>query len=286
SLPVLNLTGSRSPWASQPQSNPNPAQIGLTSKHLAYVIYTSGSTGNPKGVMVSHQNTTNSTLARTATYGRFGRFLLLSPISFDSSIAGIFGVLTNAGILFIGSADTIRDPSRLSDYIRDVQIESLLCVPSIYQQLLECAAAQDHGRQLSLVIVAGETCPPGLVTKSLQRKPKIRLFNEYGPSEATVWSSVYLCSNLAAKEIVPIGRPIANTRIYILDGYGQPVPVGVTGELYISGAGVARGYLNRPELTAERFLADPFSSEPGARMYKTGDLGRWLADGNIEFLGR
>jgi len=136
------------------------------------------------------------------------------------------------------------------------------------------------------VMCGGEALPGWVVRQYQERLPQVELHNLYGPTEATVASTAWTRSGEDELNIIPIGKPIANTRIYILDGAGGPVPVGVTGEIYIGGAGVARGYLNRPELTAERFVADPFAQEPGARMYKTGDLGRWLVDGNIEFLGR
>jgi acyl-coenzyme A synthetase/AMP-(fatty) acid ligase len=134
------------------------------------------------------------------------------------------------------------------------------------------------------LLIGGEAFPSALLAElqSLSRKPVLNL---YGPTETTIWSTVYQCREEEGR-VVPIGVPLANTQVYILDGWGEPVPVGVAGELYLGGAGVARGYLNRPELTAERFVVNPFSSEPGARMYRTGDLGRWLPDGTIEFLGR
>jgi amino acid adenylation domain-containing protein len=287
-LPVIDVTAEASEWRNEPETNPVPKDFGLTPNQLAYVIYTSGSTGQPKGVMVCHRNLVSSTFARKLVYGSFGRFLLLSPISFDSSVAGIFGVLTTAGELFIASINVIRDPSRLYSEIQRLGIESVLCVPSLYRQILEYSTNDNSSsqRHLSRAIVAGERCPVELVIKSTQNEPQVVLFNEYGPTESTVWATVYRCVGQSPKESIPIGRPISNTRIYILDAHGEPVPVGVAGELYIGGAGVARGYLNRPELTAAKFLPDPFTDEPGARMYRTGDLGRWLADGNIEFLGR
>lgn len=284
--PMICLDEEAAAWQGQSTVNLSPASIGLTPQHLVYVIYTSGSAGSPKGVMVQHQNLASSNFARKRAYGEFGRFLLLSPISFDSSVAGIFGTLTNAGTLLIATHAVVRDPYLLNDEIRRLRVESLLCVPSLYQQLLNYCATPEHEQLLFRVIVAGEQCPPSLVAKSAQKNPLALLFNEYGPTEGTVWASVYRCVDQSGKRSVPIGRPIANTRIYILDRQKQPLPVGVAGELYIGGAGVARGYLNQPELTAERFLADPFVADPEARMYKTGDLGRWLPDGNIEFLGR
>jgi amino acid adenylation domain-containing protein len=280
-LPMLDLTNTSS-WASQPQSSPEAISPG----HLAYVVYTSGSTGKPKGVMVSHQNLLSSTFARKLAYGASGRFLLLSPISFDSSVAGIFGSLLHGGTLIIASSDVVRDPLRLNQQVQRLGVESLLCVPSLYRHFLEHSASSENKKKLSRVIVAGEVCPADLVAKSAQHEPQVELFNEYGPSEATVWASMYRCVHPLGRQSVPIGQPIANSRVYILDRWGEPVPVGVAGELYIGGAGVTRGYLNQPALTAERFVPDPFAAQAGARMYKTGDVCRWLPDGNLEFLGR
>jgi amino acid adenylation domain-containing protein len=285
-LPTLDLTDAV--WSSQPESNLEAAgsKLSVGHGHLAYVVYTSGSTGKPKGVMVSQQNLVSSTFARKLAYGESGRFLLLSSISFDSSVAGIFGSLLYGGTLIIANSDVVRDPLRLNQEVQRLGVESLLCVPSLYKHFLEYSVGSEKKKQLSRVIVAGEVCPPDLVAKSAQQEPQVELFNEYGPSEATVWASMHRCAHPLGRQSVPIGRPIANTRVYILDRWGKPVPIGVAGEVYIGGAGVARGYLNRDELTAERFVPDPYAAQAGARMYKTGDIGRWLADGNLEFLGR
>ena len=284
-LPILDLTDAV--WSSQPESNLEAgSKLRVGHGHLAYVIYTSGSTGKPKGVMVSHQNLVSSTFARKLAYGELGRFLLLSSISFDSSVAGIFGSLLHGGTLIIANSDVVRDPVRLNQEVQRLGVESLLCVPSLYKHFLEYSVGSEKKKQLSRVIVAGEVCPPDLVAKSARQEPQVELFNEYGPSEATVWASMQRCAYPLERQSVPIGRPIANTQVYILDKWGEPVPIGVAGELYIGGAGVARGYLNRAELTAERFVPDPYAAQAGARMYKTGDIGRWLADGSLEFLGR
>ncbi len=282
-LSTLDLTGAAA-WSSR--SDGNPANLGLVPEHLAYVLYTSGSTGKPKGVMVSHQNLVSSTFARKVAYGKFGRFFLLSSISFDSSVAGIFGSLLYGGTLIIAHGDLVHDPLRLNQEVQRLRVESLLCVPSLYRHFLEYPVGCEQKKQLSRVIVAGEACPPDLVAKSAQQQPQVELFNEYGPTEGTVWVSMHRCIELLNRQSVPIGRPIANTRVYILDARGEPVPVGVAGELYIGGAGVTRGYLHRPELTAERFVPDPYIGQTGARMYKTGDVGRWFTDGNLEFVGR
>jgi amino acid adenylation domain-containing protein len=282
-LNVLQLDTTAPPWVALPVNNPDPGVLGLTPAHPAYVIYTSGSTGTPKGVMVEHRHIVHSTMCRQRTYGNLGRFLLLSSLSFDSSIAGIFGTLANAGTLVIASTEIARNPDLLQQHIHAHRIQSLLCVPSLYQHLVGDMTDTAH---LSTVIVAGEACPAALVRASTEAAPHVNLFNEYGPTECTVWATVHRCEAEPGGITVPIGKPIANTRIYLLDTDGAPVPVGVAGEIHIGGAGVARSYLNRPDLTAERFTPDPYAAQPGARMYKTGDLGRWRIDGTIEFLGR
>lgn len=251
----------------------------------AYIIYTSGSTGGPKGVMVSHANLRSSNLARLQYYGNPGRFLLLSPLGFDSSVAGLFGTLTGGGTLVLASEEEIRSPLLLVRAIKALRVNTLLCVPSLYRRVLAVSSESIRDSELSRVIVAGEVCPPALIAESNERAPQVKVFNEYGPTEATVWATVYECKEAEA-EPIPIGRPIRGTCIHILDPMGQPVAVGAAGELWIGGDGVAQGYLNLPELTAQRFVSDRFSETPNARMYRTGDLGRWRVDGNIEYLGR
>jgi len=258
----------------------------ISSENLAYVIYTSGSTGIPKGVLVSHRNLTHSILARFRYYQEpLDSFLLLSPFAFDSSVAGLFWTLCRGGMLVIPDEDSYQDPAHLAELIARHCVSHLLALPAFYELILR------HGgpEQLSTVrtaIVAGESCPPELVTRHAEVLPRAALFNEYGPTEATVWSSVHYCDSTAGQGPVPIGRPVANTQIYVLDSQLQPAPVGVTGEVYIGGDGVARGYLNHPDQTAERFVPNPFTAKPGARLYKTGDLARLLATGNIEYAGR
>ncbi|MFC5491450.1 AMP-binding protein, partial [Dokdonella soli] len=226
-------------WASHPADNPTRSEVDLLPTHLAYVIYTSGSTGLPKGVMVDHKNLTHSNFARVSYYETFGRLLLLSPLSFDSSVAGVFATLTNNGMLIIAPERIVRDPIGINDAIKDHQIQTLICIPSLYLQIIEASVNRES---LLKVIVSGEACTPHLVKTSAQIEPQTIVFNEYGPTEGTVWASVYRCNNQPQTQAVPIGRPIWNTQIYLLDRYGQPVPVGVAGELYIGGAGVARGY--------------------------------------------
>lgn len=253
----------------------------------AYVIYTSGSTGRPKGVVISHRNAVASTLARFSFYPEPVRgFLLLSAFAFDSSVAGIFWTLSQGGRLCIPPEGSHQDVERLADLAARERLTHVLGLPSLYGLLLESA---DGGRlnSLTTAIVAGEACPPGLPARHYQALPRARLYNEYGPTEATVWCSAYEipAATTIVDRPVSIGGPVASACIYLLDERLNPVPIGVPGELCISGSGIARGYYGRPEFTAERFLPDPFDAT-GGRLYRSGDLARWRPDGLLEFLGR
>jgi amino acid adenylation domain-containing protein/non-ribosomal peptide synthase protein (TIGR01720 family) len=266
------------------QENDRNLDLGTRPDQLAYTIYTSGSTGKPKGVLISHHNLVYSTRARFAYYReRVSGLLLLPSISFDASVAGIFWTLCQGGTLFIPATGMEYDPAYLAGLIARHALSHLLGLPSVYA-LIVAQTAPHELRSLAVVIVGGEACPTALVAQHKAVLPAVSLFNEYGPTEATVWSTVYACESKADRVTVPIGRPIVNTQVYLLDEHLRPVPIGVPGELCIGGAGVARGYLNQPELTNERFIANPFRS--GQRLYRTGDLARYLADGNLEYLGR
>ena len=255
--------------------------------NLAYIIYTSGSTGKPKGVAVTHENVMRSTQARFHTYSHpVEGFLLLSSYIFDSSVAGIFWTLSQGGCLTLPVDGSEMDPRKLGQLLKGNRITHFLCLPSLYRVLLESIPLADLVH-LKTVIVAGEACSADLIQKHNAMLPQVSFFNEYGPTEGTVWSSVYpLQEHLELHRSVAIGKPVANVQIYLLDHAMQQVPVGITGELYIGGAGLARGYLHHPELTAERFVPNSFDLSEGSRLYRTGDLGRYRIDGNIEFLGR
>ena len=255
-------------------------------ENLAYVIYTSGSTGKPKGVGVSHRNLVQSTSARLRFYKqRAARFLLLSSIAFDSSVAGIFSTLCQGGALVLPPPGAELDVAVIRELIRQQHVTHLLCVPAFYSELLRDHAGEKLGT-LQVAIVAGESCPVELVRHHHEQLSHAALFNEYGPTEATVWSTVFDCRAQPISSTVPIGRPISNTQIYLLDRCGLPVPAGAVGELYIGGEGLARGYLRHPALTAEKFIPHPFVAGAGMRLYRTGDMARYLTDGNIEFVGR
>jgi len=267
------------------ESSENPTS-GMASENLAYVIYTSGSTGKPKGVQIAHRNLVHSTTARINYYSEpVTSFLLLSSFAFDSSVGGIFWTLCQGGSLFLPQEGLQREVSELIELISQYHVSHLLSLPSLYVGILQ-QAKPEQLVSLRTVIVAGETCSRDLVRHHLELLSGTSLFNEYGPTEGTVWSSVYNCRSQELRMQVPIGRPIANTQIYLLDSHLHSVPLGVPGELYISGDGLARGYLNQPQLTVEKFIPNPFSDQAGMRLYKTGDLARYLPDGNIEFIGR
>jgi len=266
-----------------------------TPENLAYVIYTSGSTGKPKGVMVRHRNVVNLFTGMDLAIGREpGTWLALTSISFDISVVELFWTLTRGFKVVIqeDEAATLRKvlPSTsndnrgnftVADQLRRYQITHLQCTPSLAGMMLDDVNTRDALRLVKVFLFGGEPLPPSLVER-LDGCGEI--FNMYGHTETTVWSTFHPVTR--SKDRICIGKPIANTQIYILDPSLNPVPVGVPGELFIGGAGVARGYLKRPELTAERFLPDPFRGDSAARIYRTGDLARYTPDGTVEFLGR
>ena len=256
----------------------------LSPHHTAYIIYTSGSTGFPKGVAISHANLLHSTQARSRYYREpLHSFLLLSSFAFDSSVAGIFWTLTQGGCLHLPHRNQLTNIQALVDLIKNYKISHLLGLPSFYSSIMDFADVKDLA-SLSTVIVAGESCNGKIAVAHRQLLPHTAFYNEYGPTENTVWSSVYRVNDTPSS-VLPIGRPVDNVRIYILDTQFQPVPLGVVGELCLAGKGVAQGYLNRPDLTAEKFIPNPFGKD-GSRLYKTGDLARFCVEGEIEFMGR
>ncbi|ENE2355198.1 amino acid adenylation domain-containing protein [Serratia marcescens] len=263
----------------------NPAPRAQAS-HLAYVIYTSGSTGKPKGAMNEHRGVVNRLVWMQEAYGLTAADTVLqkTPFGFDVSVWEFFWPLMVGARLVMAKPEGHKDPDYLSRAIEQYGVTTLHFVPSMLQSFLADGQAATRCGQVVRVMCSGEALPAALVAEFYRRLPQAELHNLYGPTEAAVDVTAWHCSREADRVSVPIGRPIANTRIYLLDERGQPVPLGAVGELYIGGVQVARGYLNRPELTAERFLADPFA--PGGRMYRTGDVARYLANGDIEYLGR
>ena len=245
---------------------------------LAYVIYTSGSTGRPKGVMVEHGGLRNLAEAQVRAFAEpaGGRVLQLASLSFDASIFEIVMALRAGATVCLGTRESLLPGPSLLRLLREREITNLTIPPSILSSLPD-----EELPALRTIIVAGEACSTGNVARWSKGR---RFFNAYGPTETTVWATLALCTDTTRRP--PIGRPIINTEIYLLDPQQQPVPVGESGEIYIGGDGLARGYLGRPELTAERFVPNPFSRCGGARLYRTGDVARHLPDGQLEFLGR
>ncbi|HEX8189578.1 MAG TPA: amino acid adenylation domain-containing protein [Pyrinomonadaceae bacterium] len=273
-------------WEAVAAESGDDVESGVAPSDLAYVIYTSGSTGRPKGVMITHRNVVQFVHARFDYYREEVRaFLLLMSHAFDGSVAGIFWTLCQGGALVLPREGVQHDLNELSALVARHEVSHVITLPSLYALILG-ETRPDALRGLRAVMVAGDACPRELVESHHRLLPGTRLLNEYGPTEATVWTSVYPCESDAARAAVPIGRPVANKRVYLLDDGMRPVPVGVAGELYIGGEGLALGYLNRPGLTASSFVPDAFGGEAGARLYRTGDLCRYLPTGDIEFLGR
>jgi amino acid adenylation domain-containing protein len=270
-----------------PEREDNPV-CAATARSLAYVIYTSGSSGQPKGVLCEHAGLVN--YLSWVKDGPLGDPELCMPmttkLTFDMCLKQLFPPLLQGGTVWILPEETVAEPAALLAALGARTKVGLNCVPSLWRALLhaiQSGQAVSPGKTLAYLFFGGEPLSKELVSRSLSELPHLRIWNIYGPTEATANASA---AEIIAGDEVTIGRPIANTQVYILNSSLHPVAVGVQGELHIGGAGIARGYLNRPELTAERFLPDPFSAVPGARLYKTGDLARYRADGTIEFLGR
>jgi amino acid adenylation domain-containing protein len=250
-------------------------------QNLAYVIYTSGSTGKPKGVQLEHRSVVNllCSMRREPGLGPQDVLMAVTTLSFDIAGLEMFLPLLTGARLVIARREVTYDGGRLAELLNKSGATVMQATPATWRLLLESGWRGDGQMK---VLVGGEALSPELAHQLSCCGP---VWNMYGPTETTIWSSVYRVQG-GDERTVPIGRPIANTTFYILDGSRQPVTVGAEGELYIGGEGLARGYFERPELTAEKFVPDPFSSRPGARMYRTGDLARCRRDGNVEFLGR
>jgi amino acid adenylation domain-containing protein len=284
-VPVVDLAEAGQ-WAHQSVENPDPAAVGLTPRHLAYVIYTSGSTGQPKGAMNEHRGVVNRLIWKQNAYKLTAQDTVLqkTPFSFDVSVWEFFWPLLTGARLVMARPGGHKDPSYLVDVIRQNNITTLHFVPSMLQVFLEHSEASTCS-SLVRVMCSGEALPEPFARRFHERLPHAGLHNLYGPTEAAVDVTAWAYTPDFSGTSIPLGRPIANTQIYILDERGEPTPTGVEGEIFIGGVQVGRGYLDRPDLTAERFVPDPFG-KPGARLYRTGDLGRWQADGTLEYLGR
>ena len=289
--PVVLLDSDCEQWSQQPIANPHAV---TSPENFAYVIYTSGSTGIPKGVAVRHRNLVNYTSfiqhrLELETYSKSLHFATVSTLGADLGNTCIYPSLASGGCLHVIGHDVAADSERLREYMARYPVDVLKIVPSHLMALLNSGGGREVLPRKYLVM-GGEALTVPLLEKIVATGGSCEVLNHYGPTETTVGSLTLRLKEYnwqdSAAQTVPIGRPIANTRIYILDPQGEPVPVGVAGELYIGGDGVTAGYVNQPDRTAERFVPEKFVADAGAKMYRTGDLVRYLPDGNVEFLGR
>ncbi|RRB04983.1 amino acid adenylation domain-containing protein [Larkinella rosea] len=268
-------------WETIALESKESVQRVITSDNLAYVIYTSGSTGRPKGVLIEHRSLFNFIQNQSIEFAINEEEIILqtSNYAFDPATEQIFLALCNGAKLVLIRKESLFNPDEITRLITEQNITHLHATPSLLRYI-----PADKYSNLKRVVSAGEICPPDLASAW---GTKVQFYNKYGPTEATISSIQYRYSSVGHPErAVPIGTPIANTEIYILDETGNKVAAETAGEIYIGGAGVARGYLNNPQLTAEKFIANPFGNTPGDRLYKTGDTAKWLADGTIEYIGR
>ncbi|GLT16993.1 hypothetical protein GCM10007938_07700 [Vibrio zhanjiangensis] len=266
---------------------PNPTSSGLTSNNLAYVIYTSGSTGKPKGVMNEHKALVNRILWMQQEFAldETDKVLQKTPFSFDVSVWEFFWPLMVGAELVVAKPEGHKDVDYLLNVIEQSQITTLHFVPPMLAMFMFDGRYQTQSANLRRIFTSGEALPSELA-KEWTKNHHAQLHNLYGPTEAAIDVSWHACRADADYISVPIGKPINNIQLYVLNNELQIAPIGVAGELYIAGDGVARGYLNRPELTKERFIENPFSSQNDARLYKTGDLAKWNRQGELEYLGR
>jgi amino acid adenylation domain-containing protein len=263
----------------------------IKPENLAYVLFTSGSTGQPKGVAVEHRQLCNylNAIVERLDLSACNSFAYLSTIAADLGNTTIFPSLCKGGCLHIVSLDRATNPEALADYFHYHPIDCLKIVPSHLANLLTSSSRPKQILPRQSLILGGDICSWQLIEQIRQLTIECQIFNHYGPTEATVGVLTYAIApeyTEGYSDTLTIGRPLTNIQIYILDSHLQPVPIGVPGELHIAGVGLARGYLNRPELTTEKFIPNPFSTDGDSRLYKTGDLARYLPNGNIEYLGR
>ncbi|MBV9772554.1 MAG: amino acid adenylation domain-containing protein, partial [Gemmatimonadetes bacterium] len=280
--PIPAFTGERLALTLEPDpagESGEPPACAASRDNAAYVIYTSGSTGTPKGVVVTHASATNllSRSVEILDVRPGGRVLQTSAVGFDVSVLDVFAALLFGSALYFADREALLAPERLVALLREREIATWMVTPALLETLPEVDLPA-----LRTLVVGGDRCSARAAGAWSAGR---RMVNIYGPTECTIFATSYTCPPGVA-ESPPIGWPAADARVYVLDAWGEPVAGGVPGELYIGGSGVARGYLGRPELTAEKFLPDPFAAEPGARMYRTGDRVRGLASGALEFLGR
>lgn len=261
--------------------SPENPDVSVSLDHPAYIIYTSGSTGRPKGVVVTQKSLSNFLLSMQEAFslGEEDRLLAVTTVAFDISALELYLPLISGAQIVIAKKETIREPQALAQMIENFDINIMQATPTLWHALVTSEPEKLRGLR---VLVGGEALPSGLL-QTLQDL-HCSVTNLYGPTETTIWSAAAFLEE-GLKGVPPIGKPIWNTQVYVLDNGLQPMPPGVVGELYIAGTGLARGYFHRPDLTAERFVADPYGP-PGTRMYRTGDQARWRADGSLDYIGR
>jgi len=277
-LKVVCLDRNRPMIAQQGSENP---RIHIDSHNLAYMIYTSGSTGQPKGVQIEHRSVVNClcSIGREINLSQRDSWLAVTTISFDIAALELYLPLIGGSKIIVANKDERIDPVQLSARLKFSGVTVIQATPSLWQVLVEPHWESRSGVK---ILCGGGVLSRQLANQLLERSSSV--WNLYGPTESTIWSTMTKVT--VADKPLSIGRPITNTLIYILDACLQAVPIGIPGDLYIGGDGLARGYLNRPELTSEKFVANPFNNNPNSRLYRTGDRAKYLADGNIEFLGR
>src|SRR6185369_11110817 len=263
--------------AEQPADNP-PSEV--SAENLAYLIYTSGSTGTPKGVQIPHAAVSNLLLSMSREPGleATDTLLAVTTLSFDIAALEIFLPLITGAQLILASREIATDAAQLSSALERYQVTAMQATPATWRMLIESGW---QGRSGLKVLCGGEALSRALADELLDRSDDV--WNVYGPTETTIWSAIW---GVDQQDNVPIGKPIARTQLYVLDERAQLVPEGVAGELYIGGLGLARGYRGRADLTADKFVPNPYSTRAGARMYRTGDLVRRLPNGDIEYIAR
>ncbi len=289
---ALRLTEAQPIWLDDSKTllqgcpDTRPAVEALTQDCGAYLIYTSGSTGQPKGALITHRAIVDyvTGVLHTLALPPASRFAMVSTVAADLGHTQLFGALCSGGTLCLVDDETGFNPLALADFMATQQVDVLKITPSHLRGLLAAHPDADLLPRHTLIF-GGEALDAELIGQVRTLAPAVRLFNHYGPTETTVGAVINALDGRAFDTAIPLGTPLPNRRLYVLDAQGQPVPVGVPGELYIGGAALARGYLHRPELTRERFVPDPFAGGD-ARMYRTGDRVRWLANGELSFLGR
>ncbi|HEY9830739.1 MAG TPA: amino acid adenylation domain-containing protein [Stenomitos sp.] len=276
-------------WQDIAQGSKENPRSGVAAENLAYVIYTSGSTGKPKGVTINHRNVLALLHGFEQVATRVEPLIstFVCPYSFDLSVWEIFSNLCFGGTLHILLPEIFANPENFASYLINHHVTTTYIPPALLSDVATELEKQSNSITLNRILVGVEPIKQGILQRFLHMSPAIRIVNGYGPTETTICATFYnFCDVTDEDRRTPIGTAVQNYIVYIFDHHLQPVPIGVPGELYIGGAGLARGYLNRPDLTQEKFISNPFSNQPSSRLYKTGDLARYLPDGNIEYLGR